>query len=286
MYPPVNTQEPGAVQQEVGLAYTAMYPDGDLGFVPRVFGWALECFEGRYRDYQAVDLLYHDLEHTLQGTLCLGRILRGRHVAQAEPELPCRLFELALLGILLHDTGYLKRRDDTTGTGAKYTIVHVERSAEFAGELLAEKGFGAEEILAVQRMIRCTGIGAVIKAIPFQNTAERLAGFALASADLLGQMAAEDYVDKLPLLYEEFREAIRFSGQTGHFVATFSSAGDLMDRTPAFWQNIVLPKLDRDLGGLYRFLAQPHPDGRNDYLERIEANIDRLINRQAAPVQA
>ena len=27
----------------------------------------MECFEGRYQDYQPIDAHYHDLEHTLQG---------------------------------------------------------------------------------------------------------------------------------------------------------------------------------------------------------------------------
>jgi len=40
----------------------------------------------------------------------------------------------------------------------------------------------------------------------FRTELEKLVGFALATADLLGQMAAPDYVDKLPILYLEFAE--------------------------------------------------------------------------------
>ena len=56
-------------------------------------------------------------------------------------------------------------------------------------------------------MIRCTGVNAALSVIPFQSEMEKVAGFALGTADLLGQMAAEDYVDKLPILYAEFAEA-------------------------------------------------------------------------------
>src|SRR5438128_8027770 len=160
MFPPVVTKDPTAVEMEVQSAYLTMFPDGDPLFVPRVFGWAIECFTGGYRDYQAVDARYHDFEHTLQGTLCLARLLRGRHAAGEQPPLTQRMFELGLLAILLHDTGYLKKRDDVDGTGAKYTITHVERSADFAGQLLKEKGFSASDIKAVQHMIRCTGVDA------------------------------------------------------------------------------------------------------------------------------
>src|SRR5882762_1291992 len=157
MYPPVVTKDPTAVEAEAQAAFLKFFPNGDRLFVPRVFGWAIEAFTGNYRDYQAVDAHYHDFEHTLQGTLCFVRLLRGRHFAGAQPTMTPRVFQLGLAAILLHDTGYLKKRDDTGGTGAKYTVTHVERSAEFARELLGEKGFNAAEIKAVQNMILCTG---------------------------------------------------------------------------------------------------------------------------------
>ena len=37
----------------------------ELEFMPKIFGWAVEAFEGRYKDYQAIDAKYHDFEHTL-----------------------------------------------------------------------------------------------------------------------------------------------------------------------------------------------------------------------------
>ena len=282
MYPAVSTKNPSAVQAEVQTAYQGMFPEGDPLFVPRVFGWAWQCFAGEYRDYQAVDARYHDFEHTLQGTLCMERLLWGRHLAAAEPILTQRMFELGLLAILLHDTGYLKKRDDTEGTGAKYTVVHVRRSAEFAAQLLGEKGFTASEIQAVQHMIQCTGVDASLSTIPFQSEMEKVAGFALASADLLGQMAADDYVEKLPILYSEFAEAAQHTTDQPNFIGSFASAADLMRKTPAFWEKFVLVKLDRDFGGLHQFLNDPYPTGPNEYLERIEANMERLKKRLEA----
>ena len=248
-------------------------------FVPRVFGWAIECFTGNYRDYQPVDALYHDFEHTLQGTLCLARLLRGRHAAGVHPRLTDRMFQLALAAILLHDTGYLKKRDDTEGTGAKYTVIHVRRSADFAAEVLREKGFRPAEIRSVQNMILCTGVNAALGVIPFQSELEKTAGYALGTADLLGQMAAEDYVDKLPILYAEFAEAASYTKDRTSFVSMFSSAEDLLRKTPTFWEKFVRLKLDRDFGGVHAFLNDPYPGGPNPYFERVEANLDRLRQR-------
>src|SRR5262245_54196645 len=212
MFAQVDTRVPHEVEDQVQLIYRSLFPTGDNAFVPRAFDWAARCFTGRYADYQSIDARYHDFEHTLQGTLCLARLLHGRHAVGAKPEVPQHLFELALLAILFHDTGYLKKRGDSQGTGAKYTLIHVDRSADFAAEFLREKGFSPDDIAAVRNMICCTGVNADLQSIPFRSPLERVLGFALATADLLGQMAARDYVDKLPILYLEFAEAVQHDG--------------------------------------------------------------------------
>jgi hypothetical protein len=277
MYPLVATKDPEAVEREVRAAYQTLYPTGEnRAFIARAFEWALECFTGHYQGYQAVDARYHDLEHTMQGTLCMFRLLRGREKVGVEPRLGEHEFRLGLLAMLLHDTGYLKTRDDVDGTGAKYTITHVARSADFAAQLMGQKGCPERDIRAVQNMIRCTGLNAKLVAIPFDSTIERIVGYALATGDLLGQMAADDYVDKLPVLYHEFAEAAAYSGDKSHFVATFDSSDELLSRTPRFWKSSILPKLDGELLGLWRFLNDPYPDGPNDYIDRIETNMERI----------
>lgn len=277
----IPTRDPTAVAGEVQKIYLRMFPSAGVFFVPQVFGWAIDSFTGHFGRYQPVDLRYHDFEHTLQGTLCLARLLFGRHCAAAKPALSVKDFELGLLAILLHDTGYLKTCDDIHGTGAKYTATHVDRSAEFAARLLTEKKFTREDIRAVQNMIHCTGVDAALDKIPFESELEKITGFALGTADLVGQMAAEDYVDKLPALYDEFAEAEAHSGSS--FVTGFTSAGDLMQKTPKFWKMIVLGKLEHEFGGLYQFLNSPYPHGPNAYLNSIEANVERL--KQPAPAR-
>ena len=275
------SKDPLATEHEVHAAYLDCFPKGDRQFAARAFGWATQCFTGHYDDYQAVDAHYHDFEHTLQGTLCMVRLLRGRCQAGAVPPLTERMLQLGLLAILLHDTGYLKKRSDREGTGAKYTITHVERSAEFAAQMLQRRSFSSEEVRSVQNMIHCTGLEADLSAIPFQSELEKLTGFALGTSDLLGQMAAPDYVDKLPILYAEFAEAARFSKSTTHFVTHFTSARQLMEETPRFWELNVRKKLDQDFQGVCRFLNDPYPDGPNLYLERIDANMERLRQQLA-----
>ena len=276
MFDEVDTKVPRAAEECVASIYRSMFPEGDRGFVRQAFEWAGQFFSGEYDGYQAIDALYHDFEHTLQGTLCLARLLHGRHEAKARPAFSEKGFQLGLLAILFHDTGYLKKKDDTEGTGAKYTLTHVTRSAVFATEFLSRKGWTEADTTAIQHMIRCTGVNVDLQAIPFQNAEERMMGYVLGTADLLGQMAAPDYVDKLPVLYEEFAEAARFDGPAAAKKIPFTSLDDLLRKTPAFWDGYVRTKIESDFERLYTFLNRPYPDGPNEYVQRVERNIARL----------
>lgn len=279
----VNTKDPAAVCNQAQLVYYAMYGADSRDFVAQAFEWFVDCFAGRYRDYQAVDMAYHDREHTMQGTLCYVRLMHGRFRAGVEPKVPRHLFELGLMGILLHDSGYLKRNSDNGGTGAKYTVVHVDRSCEFARVLLTDKGFSDSDIEKVQRMIRCTGVNVDLNAIPFESTLERIVGLAIATGDLLGQMSAADYVERLSDLYHEFNESWEYFGERAKSLH-YDSLDQLLEKTPGFWEGYVKHKIEDDCLGLYKFLSQPYPDGPNEYLARIEANIDRVreINARQA----
>lgn len=278
----VDTRDPLAVAKQVQADHHLMSGSTDRLFVAPAFGWAIDCFTGKCPDYLAIDARYHDFEHTLQGTLCFSSLVRGRFQMGVQPVLSRDAFELGLLAILLHDTGYLKRRTDLDGTGAKYTLTHVARSCDFAVEFLRSKGYTPEQIRSAQNMIRCTGFDMDLKSIQFQSEEERILGYALGTADLLGQMAAPDYVDKLPVLYEEFVEAARFTGQTSKMLAGFSSAEDLISKTPGFWEKYVRPRIEQDFQGLFRFLANPPPEGPNNYLRCVEANIERLRSMAAS----
>jgi len=282
MYRPVDTRDPAAVEREARLTQAALFPGADPGVVARAFGWILDCYEGRHPAFLPLDIGYHDVEHTMQGTLCLLRLLRGRTAAGAAPALTPRAFELALVAILFHDSGYLKQRDDTEGTGAKYTATHVNRSASFAAAFLRGKGYPAAEIGSIQSMIHCTMPDNDPRRIPFAGELDRVLGYAVGTADLLGQMAAVDYVDKLPVLFGEFAEAARHRVERLPSAYTFASARDLMRDTPAFWRDYVKPRLDRELGRTYTYLNDPWPNGPNPYVEAIERNIGLLRERLAS----
>ena len=278
MFPPVDTKNAPAVASFVEAKFAQMYPGASLSWLETLFRDMEDLFTGRNPDYAPNDVRYHDLEHTLQATVCLTLLLEGRHIAGVEPRVDPRQFELAMSSVLLHDAGYLKLRSDRVGTGAKYTFCHVLRSCSFAASYLPTLGASDHEVEAVLGAINCTGPTKEISRLYFREPVERVIGCALATADYLGQMAAADYPDELEILFNEFQESDNFI----HLPAArriFKSAEDLKQRTPMFWQKFVLRKLESDFQAMYRFLARPFPHGPNPYLEAVERNIAEIKRR-------
>lgn len=285
MFPLVDTKDATAVASFVAHTFDRIHPGAGWSWLRTLFNDIEELFSGRRPDYAAIDLRYHDLEHTLQATVCLCLLLKNRHLAGSLPALDARHFELSISAVLLHDTGYLKLQSDPGGTGAKYTYCHVLRSCAFAATYLPTIGANDQEIEIVLNAINCTGPANEIAQVHFRDPVARVIGCALGTADYLGQMSAPDYLDELEDLFLEFQEADEFV----HVPVSrrvFKSASDLIERTPAFWQQFVRRKLELDFQGMYRFLAEPHVGGRNFYLEAVERNIAEIARRIACPVAA
>lgn len=285
MFPPVDTKNAKAVEAFVEHKFSSLYPKADLVWLRAIFRDIIELFAGGHPDYAAVDLRYHDLEHTLQACICLTLILEGRHRAGVEPLIDARHFELAVASVLLHDAGYLRLRSDNVGTGAKYTFCHVLRSCAFAASYLPSLGANHYEVEAVLGAINCTGPSKEISRLYFREPVDRIIGCALATADYLGQMAAAEYPDELDILFAEFEESDDFL-QVEAPQRVFKSADDLKQRTPLFWQHLVKRKLESDFQAMYRFLARPYPHGRNAYLEAIEKNISKIKRRNTLAARA
>jgi hypothetical protein len=209
----------------------------------------------------------------MEGTEAVLRLLAAYDRRSDETKFSDRQWEIALVSILLHDTGYLKSRDDRDGSGAKFTSIHVGRGCFLAADLLPEFGFAKDEIRVVQQAICATALGAKMKQIGFRSRTEWLIGALVATGDLLGQMAAEDYPERLPGLYLELREAAVFS-RLGKSLA-HQGLLELLSGTEKFFSDYVVKTLNEEWGGMHRWLEAE--DGSNPYLERIRRNVSRAV---------
>lgn len=255
---------------------TSHFPGHVSAFLPEVFLQVENSFAGHYPGYQRSDTLYHDLAHTHEAAVAVARILDGHITSGALPKITAREFELGIVAALLHDSGYFKEVGDNEGTGAKYTVTHVARSAKFAEKFLTPLGLSAEEVRLVKMMIHSTGIDADVRKLNFRCERDRFLAGAVGTGDMLGQMAAPDYPKRLPFLYREYVEAAKYSKITEGGIAGYQSAEDLLRRTRGFYAERVQHMLENQWGGVHRALLHHFPSGENEYFNAINANLDRI----------
>lgn len=236
-----------------------------------------DLFKGNAPDYQAIDTAYHDISHTLQAALCLVELLHNRHLEGATPRIDANDFRRALVAVLFHDIGYLKKTGDTSGSGAKYTHLHEKRSCSFSRELLLQRGWPQNDIRFVENLISATGPSADVTRVGFQSEIERVLGQAVCTADYIGQMSDPHYPEKLEVLFGEFRESYLYQ-QIPEQDWPFASYEDLLRSTPGFWTHFVQRKLEVECAGAVKHLEHP-VTGENPYMEAVERNLARIEKR-------
>jgi hypothetical protein len=225
-------------------------------------------FAGAYPGWRACNTEFHDLTHSADTLLAMARLMHGAHVAGV----PFSDAELTagVISAMFHDSGYIQAESDTEGTGARYTACHEERSIVFLAGYLKARGLPAEYQSLSEGMLLCTNLRVKVAAIRFGPGNARLLGQILGAADLLGQMAARTYLEKLLFLYYEFQEGK---------VPGFSDEFDLLQKTFGFYE-ATRRRLAQDLGGVDRYML-PHFQARwglsqDLYASAIEQHIAYL----------
>lgn len=278
----VNMTDSAAVEAEVRRIFRELYAASPTALLRRAFSDTQRLYNGEDPGYHACDTPYHDMQHVLDITLAMARLMAGYERQEVRPEpVGPQLFVLGIVAALLHDVGYLRRRGDTRHrTGAEYTLRHVSRGARFAARYLLEVG-APQFSQVIGSLIHFTGYEIPIARILVPSLQFRRLGNMLGTADILAQMSDRCYLEKCrDRLYPEFVQAglagsDALPGQGAPF--PFLSPEDLLSKTPRFYQT-AMARLELDLGAAYRYLEQ---DGRNVYLSEVKNNI-RHAERIAA----
>lgn len=273
MYPftPISAVEARAAMLAV---FGDHFADHSARLVETAFATTEELFDGHVPGFCACDLPYHNFLHTCETVTTLAHLLDG-HLRRGElPRLSARDYELAMTAMLFHDSGYLRSEGETMpGTGAQFTRTHVERGVALADRFLAVWGFSPAEQEVVRMAIRATAFPPKICVLPEVAPTETFLARAVASADLIGQLAAPDYPERLPKLFAEFEEVGRISGEP---FFGYRSVDELRRQTRRFFEQTVMPLLERELGGVHQALRYHFPDGVHHYLRAIESNLSRI----------
>ena len=266
LYDLININSPSDTFAEIENILLLVDPSFDSALIKNIYNDIVLLFNGEYPGYRASNTKYHNLEHTCAVTLATARLMHGLHVQ--DHEFSARVIQLGLIGALFHDSGLIQTEEENEGTGAQYTIGHEDRSIALMEKHLSGKGFSADDILDCSHIIMCTKLSLPLNEIPFSSDETRTMGKILGSADLIAQMADRNYLEKLPLLFLEFKEA----GMEG-----YETPLELFKNTEEFYHSVARTRLAEELdnvsaAALYHFKNRWEID-RDLYAESIKNNI-------------
>jgi hypothetical protein len=277
----VQVSSPGAVLRAVETLYSQTWRGASFEPVRRSFEHFERLFAGEIPGFHGVDTVYHDLQHTLDITLALARLLVGyeRQCGQ-EQRLGAARAAAGLITGLFHDVGYLRRVEEKDSrNGAEFTRIHVSRGARFLEEYLPGIGMDAWAKVA-REIIHFTGYEVPFRRIEaaLEDPRDITVGHLLGTADMIAQMADRCYLEKCrDRLYAEFvlgGVALPIASNGGRQVK-YASGLDLLRQTPEFISEVREKRLDGDFRGGYRYLEILF-GGRNPYMEAIDRNVDYL----------
>jgi len=230
------------------------------------FDWIVGLFKGEIDGYRACNTDYHDLAHTMDTCLVLARMLHGAYLDGVNLE--ANLSSAALTAALFHDSGYIQTEDDSIGTGAKYTSVHVDRSIDMFENYAKSAGWESDLAGMTSSMIKATDLAIDMSQIHFAGESCKLMSRFLAGADLLAQMADRAYLEKLLYLYYELKEG---------GVKEFNSEADLLAKTLDFYRFVDRRMKDIvETADHYLKLHFEHRWGVEENLYRISIERQRV----------
>ena len=276
----VQVSSPAAVRSAVHEIFTDSFPGAALDKLWIAFYDFERLFTGHYPGYLGCDTIYHDIQHTLDMTLALARLIAGyeRSVKPAE-RLGAERALLVIIVALFHDSGYIRHQDRDTkhANGAEFTLYHVSRSADFLRRYLPQLGM-ARDIGIASMIVHFTGYELDLDQIELDDPRDIIGGHLLGTADMLAQMADRCYPEKCrDRLYNEFvvgGVAIE-NVRPGEYKVRYRSGEDLLAKTPLFYQQVLRQRLNRQFNRAYRYIEVFY-EGRNPYIEAIGNTMRHL----------
>jgi len=281
----IRVTDAGAVAAEVGRIYKEMFGCGRSAELKRAFHDADLLYRGDHPDYCACDTEYHDIQHVLDVTLAMARLMDGYQKSLVSGNghgghgrLTKPLFVVGAISALFHDFGYLRRRNDHRHHyGAEYTLVHVARGATFLRRYVRRLGLGREMAELAATLVHFTGYERPAETIRLSGERERRLGQMLGTADIIAQMSDRCYLEKCrDRLYPEF--------VLGRIAGAARSGEELVNKTPGFYVG-AKKRLGLQLARSYDY-ATRYFNGTNLYLDEMEKNVrhaERVSQVRAVP---
>jgi hypothetical protein len=277
----VQVSDPIAVRNAVRELYTGAYHGASFDRLWLAFYDFGRLYSGQYPGYLGCDTTYHDMQHSLDMTLALARLIVG-YERSVEPtdRLGAHRAQRTIITSLFHDAGYIRHRerDRDFTNGAEFTLYHVSRSADFLRRYLPEIGL-SKDVGIASMIVHYTGYELDVDKIELDDPRDAICGHLLGTADLMAQMADRCYLEKCrDRLYKEFVVggiAVE-NASPGEYMVRYESGIDLLRKTPTFYQQATKGRLQKTFNRAYRYIEVLY-DGQNPYVDAIRNNLTHLV---------
>ncbi len=274
----VQVSSPPAVREAVLELYADTWPGAPRDTLVSALADFERLFTGQMPGYLGVDTVYHDLQHSQDVVLAMGRLMAGYEKSHADgPHIGAERALMAMVTALFHDSGYIRETSESgVSNGAVFTRNHVTRSARYLAKYLPGAGLSGWVPVAT-RIVHFTGYEVPLELLRVADPRDRLVGHLLGTADMLAQMADRCYLEKCrDRLYAEFvlGDIAVHAGANGVKVL-YGSGLDLLRQTPQFIDSTIDNRLGTAFGHSYRYV-EPLFGGDNPYMHAIRQNVEYL----------
>ena len=277
----VQVSSPSAVRDAVHDLFSKAFPGASFDRLWLAFYDFEQLFSGKYPGYNGCDTTYHDMQHTLDMTLAMARLMVGYDRSmQLSEQLGASRAQMAIVTALFHDAGYVrhKERDSDFENGAEFTLYHVSRSADFLRRYLPRLGM-TKHIGVASMIVHFTGYELDLDEIELDDPRDIICGHLLGTADLIAQMSDRCYLEKCrDRLYKEFvlgGIAIE-NAKPGEYMVRYESGVDLLKKTPLFYQQVSQQRLQKKFNRAYRYMEVLY-GGENPYVAAMKSNMGHLV---------
>ncbi|MBN2546444.1 MAG: HD domain-containing protein [Spirochaetes bacterium] len=263
----INSKIITEVYNNVKNFFSDNYDKKSFETIDKAYYLISNLFEGKFSGYKECNTQYHNFNHTIDVFLASMRLIDGYNYINNN-KLSKEFAIYILLAALFHDTGYIQEIWDNTGTGAKYTDKHVLRSISFLEKEYKKFNIKSEDVKIIARIIQSTDIENEKNKNHLELEEEKLAYSFLGTADIIGQMADREYLERLLFLYYEFKEA----GIPG-----YKTEFDIIKNTIIFYEKIKIRLIkvfdDAYMYSIYHFKRR-YGIQKNLYISEINKNIE------------
>jgi hypothetical protein len=201
----IDTTKTRLVYAEVKKIIHLVQPAFRFNRLSQLFEDVVRLYRGYYPGYRPCSTCYHNLSHVMDTVLAMARLMHGATVF--DHRFTTRGIGLGIAVAAFHDTGYIQKNGDRSGTGGKYAGNYLQRSIKFMEGYFLEHDYSIEYFEDAKKVLKCISPYVDLERMRFKSEELKIIGKMLATANVVAQLGDRAYLERLLLLFRELLDA-------------------------------------------------------------------------------